>query len=65
MTQEGTMAIPLDPKQIVTVQELAISNMLEIAALRELLFEKGIISKEEFLAEFKKLDREMKEKGGR
>jgi hypothetical protein len=35
------MAKPLDPKEIVTVQELAISNMLEIAALRELLFQKG------------------------
>jgi len=56
------MAKPLDQKEIVTVQELALSNMLEIAALWELLCEKGIISKEEFLAEFKKLDREMKEK---
>ena len=48
-----------------TVQELAISNMLEIAALRELLFQKGIITKEELIAEFKKLDREMKEKGAK
>jgi len=39
--------------------------MLEIATLRELLFEKGVITQEEFLAEFKELDREMKEKGGR
>lgn len=59
------MAKPLDQKQIVTIQELAISNMLEIAALRELLFQKGIIAKEELIAEFKKLDREIKEKGGR
>jgi hypothetical protein len=58
------MATPLDPKEIVTVQELAVSNMLEIEALRQLLFEKGIISKEEFIARYKKLDREMKEKGG-
>lgn len=58
------MAKPLNPKEIVTVQELAVSNMLEIAVLRELLFEKGIISKEEFLVEFKKLDRTMKEKKG-
>jgi hypothetical protein len=56
------MAIPLDPKQIVTVQELAISNMLEIEALRQLLFEKGIITEDEFIAKFKKLDKEMKEK---
>lgn len=59
------MAKPLDQKQIVTIQELAISNMLEIAALRELLFQKGIITKEELIAEFKKLDGEIKEKGGR
>ena len=59
------MAKPLDPKQIVTIQELAISNMLEIEALRQLLFEKGIITKDEFIAKFKKLDREMKEKKGR
>lgn len=58
------MAKPLDPKQIVTVQELAITNMLEIEALRELLFEKGIITKDELMAKFKKLDREMKEKRG-
>ena len=59
------MAILLDPKEVVTVQELAISNMLEIEALRQLLFEKGIITEEEFIAKFKKLDREMKEKGGK
>ena len=59
------MAIPLDPKEIVTGQELAISNMLEIEALRQLLFEKGIITKEEFIDKFKKLDREMKERKGR
>ena len=50
------------PKGIVTIQELAISNMLEIEALRQLLFEKGIITEEEFIERFKKLDREMKEK---
>ena len=59
------MAKPLDPKEIVTVQELAISNMLELETLRELLFEKGIIAEEEFIDRYKRLDREMKEKGGR
>jgi len=39
--------------------------MLEIEAFRELLFEKGIITKEQFLTKFKELDRKMKEKGGR
>ena len=59
------MVTPLYPKEIVTVQGLAVSNMLELEALRQLLFERGIISKKEFIARFKKLDREMKEKGGR
>jgi hypothetical protein len=58
------MAIPLNPKEIVTVQDLGVSNMLEIAVLRELLFEKGIKNKEEFLVEFKKLDRTIKGKRG-
>ncbi len=59
------MATPLDPKEIVTVQELAVSNMLEIETLRQLLFEKGVISEDEFIAKFKQLDRKMKKKGGR
>ena len=37
------MAEPLDPKEIVTVQELAVSNMLEIEAMRELLEVKLIV----------------------
>jgi len=32
--------------------------MLEIAALRELLFEKGIITEEEFIARYKRLEHE-------
>jgi len=59
------IATPLDIKQIVTVQELAVSNMLEIEALRQLLFEKGIITEGEFIDKFKELDREMKERTGR
>jgi len=59
------MATPLDPKEIVTVQELAVSNMLEIEGLRQCLFEKGIITEEEFIARFKKLDRKMKERRGK
>jgi hypothetical protein len=59
------MATPLDAKQVVTVQELAISNMLEIETLRQLLFEKGIITEEEFIARYKKVGREMKERRGK
>ena len=39
--------------------------MLEIETLRQLLFEKGIIGEEEFIARFKKFDREMKERRGK
>ena len=42
------MAKPLESKEIVTVQELAISNMLELETLSQLLFEKGIIDEEGF-----------------
>ncbi|MFX0200410.1 MAG: hypothetical protein ACFFCW_30190 [Candidatus Hodarchaeota archaeon] len=51
-------------KESVTVQELAVSNMLEIEALRQLLFEKGIITEDEFIAKFEKLDGEMNEGRG-
>jgi hypothetical protein len=54
------MSKPLGPKEIVTVQELAVSNMLELETLRQLLFEKGIISEDESISKFKKLDREIK-----
>jgi hypothetical protein len=50
-------AIPCDPKQIVTMEELAMSNMLERELLRELLLDKGIITEVEFVARFGKIDR--------
>jgi len=55
------MAKPLDPKEIVTIQELVISNTLEIEALRQLLFEKGIMTEEEFISKYKTLQIEMSE----
>lgn len=39
------MTEPLDPKEIVRIEELAISNMYEIEALIEVLARKGIVSK--------------------
>lgn len=43
------MAEQLDPKEIVTVEELAISSMWEMAALVEVLERKGVCSKQEVL----------------
>ncbi len=43
------MAEKLDPKEIVTLEELAISSMWEIAALVEVLVNMGLLTKQEFL----------------
>ena len=51
------MAEPLDPKEIVSMEEPTISNMYEIEALIEVLAEKGFICKEEVLEKIKKMRR--------
>ena len=54
------MAKPLDPNEIVTINEIAITNMVEIEALIELLEEKGIITKEELMEKCKKVKGKMR-----
>ncbi|MDA2911707.1 hypothetical protein MYX04_12360 [Nitrospiraceae bacterium AH_259_D15_M11_P09] len=49
------MAEPLDPKDLVTLEELAISNMWETSALVELLERKGILARQEVLAMIQEL----------
>ena len=44
-----TIAILFDPKQIVSFEELLMSQVVQQEALPRLLVEKGIITKEEFL----------------
>jgi len=44
---ETLMAIPLDPKQIVSFEELLISQVVQQEALTRLLIDKGIFTKEE------------------
>jgi uncharacterized protein YqgQ len=56
------MAIALDPKQIVSFEELLMSQVVQQEALTRLLVEKGILTKEEFLEMVKVVDREMKSK---
>jgi hypothetical protein len=53
------MAQKLDPRETVTIQELAYSNMMEQEALVRLLTKKGIISKREFLDELDQVAGEM------
>ena len=54
------MATPLDPKQIVSFEELLMSQVVQQEALTRLLVEKGIFSKEEFLEMVKVVNLEMK-----
>ena len=56
------MAIPLDPKQVVSFEELIMSQVVQQEALTRLLVEKGIFTEEEFLEMVRVVDREMKTK---
>ena len=58
--REVSMAVPLDPKQIVFFEELLMSQVIQQEALTRLLVKKGIFTKEEFLEMVKVVDREMK-----
>ena len=52
------MAEPLNPKEVVSIEELAISNMNEIEALIKVLARKSIVNKKEVLEEIKKMRKE-------
>jgi hypothetical protein len=54
------MAIPLDPKQIVSFEELLMSQVIQQEALTRLLVEKGIITEDDFLEMVKVVTKEMK-----
>ncbi len=43
------MAIPIDQGQVVSFEELLVSQVVQQEALTRLLVEKGIFTKEEFL----------------
>jgi hypothetical protein len=55
------MAEVLDPKELVTLQELGVSNTYEIAALVAVLERKGLLTAAEVLEEIKRL----KQKAGK
>ena len=52
------MAEKLDQDQLVTFEELLISNSIQIDAVTQLLIEKGIFSKEEFFDMLKQVKME-------
>jgi hypothetical protein len=55
--KEFLMAIPLDPKQIVSFEELLMPEVVQQEALTRLLVEKEVFTKEEFLEMVRVVDR--------
>ena len=56
------MATPLDPKQVVSFEELLMSQVVQQEALTRLLVEKGIFIKEELLEMVRVVDEGRKRK---
>ena len=54
------MAVGLDPKQVVSFEELLMSQVIQQEALTRLLVEKGVFSKEDFLGMVNVVNLEMK-----
>ena len=59
------MAEKLDPRQVITFEELLRAIMMEQDALRRVLVRKGLLTNEEVLEEIKVVRREMEGKRGR
>ncbi len=59
------MAEKLDPKSVVTFEELLRAMMMEQDATRRILVRKGLLTNEEVLEEIKVVRREMEGKRGR
>ena len=51
------MAEAMSPKEVVTIEELAVSNMWEMAALVKVLERKGILTEREILDTIEELRR--------
>ena len=56
---EVSMATALDPKQVVSSEELLMSQVVSQEAIIRLLVEKGIFTKDEFLKMVKVVDLEI------
>ena len=56
------MAEKLDPSELVDIEELSISNTIQIDAVTQLLIKKGIFTKEEFFDMLKRVQMEYKGK---
>ncbi len=59
------MAEKLDPRQVVTFEELLRAMMIEQDATRRVLVRKGLLTNEEVLEEIRVVKKEMEVKRGR
>ena len=59
-----SMAIPLNPNQLVSFEELLMSQEVQQEALTRLLVEKGVFSKEEFLEMVNPVNSKIKKERG-
>ena len=58
------MAEKLDPKEIVSFEELLMANMIQIDTLSQLLIEKGIITEQKFYTKLKAVQADYERKKG-
>jgi hypothetical protein len=58
------MTEKLDPEQTVDFEKLLITTMIETQALAELMFEKGIITQDEYIAKLKQVQAEYQKADG-
>jgi len=56
------MATPLDPKQLLSFEELLMSQVMQQEALSRLFIEKGVFTKDEFLDMVRVVSQEMKKR---
>ena len=59
---EDITATLLDPKQVVSFEELLLSQVVSQDALIRLLIEKGLFTKDEFMVMVRQVDHERKRK---
>ena len=56
------MAQKLDPKELVSFEELLVSNTIQVDAVTQLLIEKGFYTEEEFFQKLKRVQMEYQKK---
>ena len=58
------MAEKLDPEQTVDFEKLLLATMIEMQTLAELVFEKGIITQDEYVTKLKQVQAEYQKADG-